>query len=105
MDAMVAEKLMGWKYHPLWNAFIRPDGLRNDGSLIPNYSTNIAAAWEVVEKMTKVKGYGFSCDWVEPDYLIEFVLYTSPSNLYFSNTDPTVPLAICRATLLTITEV
>jgi hypothetical protein len=101
MDALVAEKLMGWKYHPKWNVFTSPNGLENDGSTIPNYSTDIAAAWKVVEKMTKIKGYGFSCDWVEPHYLIEFEFYTNPSNLRFINIDSSIPIAICRAALLT----
>ena len=55
LDALVAEKVMGWTYsqsamvwypsglHPMANVF---------GHTIPNYSTSIEAAWQVVEKIT-----------------------------------------------------
>jgi hypothetical protein len=53
LDALVAEKVMGWmRQHDIWygpklkmaQAFDRP----------PNYSTDIAAAWEIVEKFSKL---------------------------------------------------
>lgn len=55
LDALIAEKVMGWT----WNEFTAwsPSGSRNaiqfknDLSWLPYYSTDIAAAWEVVEKI------------------------------------------------------
>jgi hypothetical protein len=54
LDAIVAEKVMGWSYtrfmnnvhrvsarHPVWQEFI----------VVPRYSTDLAAAWQVVEKL------------------------------------------------------
>ena len=54
LDALVAEKVMGWRMDDnkhlnlAWDPKRSPnDGLR----CIPDYSTDIAAAWEVVEKL------------------------------------------------------
>lgn len=71
LDALIAEKVMGWNKftsHPEgWTDvgegpwFIIPgeikcEAVRSDE--IPAYSTDIAAAWEVVEKM-RVDGFNF----------------------------------------------
>lgn len=56
LDALVAEKVMGWTWDE--NTAWSPTGSRNarvaDGDLwwwLPPYSTDIAAAWEVVERI------------------------------------------------------
>ena len=69
MDALVAEKVMGWKWdasNPLQHLLFGPDGAigavifydgrANDGGIVqpldcPYYSTDIATAWEVVERI------------------------------------------------------
>jgi hypothetical protein len=49
LDLLVAEKVMGYK---------RNHGVHGN---VPFYSTDLAAAWEVVEKMKK--NYGFELSW------------------------------------------
>lgn len=56
LDALVAEKVMGWKI--VSNRYECSDeqcncrtGYLNDMHFLPNYSSDIAAAWEVAEKM------------------------------------------------------
>jgi len=59
LDALVAEKVMGWApeypggwLHPPRNHPNRKKYLDHDGcSVLQPYSTDIAAAWEVVEKI------------------------------------------------------
>ena len=58
LDAWVAITIMNWKYAPktdpkikLWLYWRRPDGMLKYEP--PEYSTDIAAAWEVVEKITE----------------------------------------------------
>jgi len=57
LDALVAEKVMGWIKRPkgagtahLW---ISSDKQAFHESELPAYSTDIAAAWQVVEKLTR----------------------------------------------------
>jgi hypothetical protein len=63
LDALVAEKVMGWQ------RMVRPDydwaghewrigGLGSGGIHLPSFSTDIAAAWEVVAEMER---RGWSC--------------------------------------------
>jgi hypothetical protein len=58
LDALIAEKVMGWR--PMqsfpfkqedWPAFCDLDGREIWQGDIPHFSTDIAAAWEVVEKI------------------------------------------------------
>jgi hypothetical protein len=81
MDALIAEKV------------IDPDWVKLK-NLCPHYSTDIAAAWELVEKMkyfTLYRGDGY---W-ECEY----------SGQYLESIDAeTAPLAICRAALLAVIE-
>ena len=107
LDALVAEKVMGWAFADgCWN---EPSGPRRAHprsvyNHFPYYSTDIAAAWEVIEKLpgpgialfktynggwqarTKVCNYPGSMHVIENDCCI------------FSDA-PTAPLAICRAAL------
>ena len=59
LDALIAEKVMGWRRTTIWVAneetecLIGPDGIRYYNQY-PHYSTNIADAWKVVEKMGKL---------------------------------------------------
>lgn len=60
LDYAVAEQVFGWKRGKRWGngngEWIFPQGetyFRNDWDGTPNYSTDIAAAWSVVEKLAK----------------------------------------------------
>ena len=119
LDALVAEKVMGWQdaraFFPwpesgvmLDNYAMMPPhgGAIRDIAHVPRYSTDIAAAWEVFQKVTDL-GYipaiaqctsGWACDfWTEEaadetgrvDYIHKFREYGQAS----------APLAICRAAL------
>jgi hypothetical protein len=84
LDAEIAEKVMGYdiSFSPL-----------------PHYSTDIAAAWLVVEQMREM-GY-----WPKVSYLVDWDtvakwhvdFLVSPNTAY--QTADTAPLAICRAAL------
>jgi len=59
---------------------------------LPKYSTDIAAAWEVVEEMELVVGYGLLYKW--------HVRNSWEDDLASVHTNAdTAPLAICRAAL------
>jgi hypothetical protein len=119
MDALVAEKVMGYKIHiakPIVEAYFEgklmvefPNGLGmicGPGGWSP--STNMDAAWEVVEHIT-----GKGCD--QSDFFLECwsdgEWYVSFKPLGYSNRKPnaacdgkitgkpSAPLAICRAAL------
>ena len=112
MDALVAEKVMGWSrgtYHSDGVDYLRdPEGTSHLN--VPQYSTDIAAAWQVVEKIrTKypviristgdLMGKYWQCHmadaWRE-------VSHEDDSD-WFANA-PTAPLAICRAALLAVMD-
>lgn len=61
-DALVAEKVMGWNNvhrEGDWGLFGRPFGGLRDYP-IPYYSTDIAAAWEIVEALRdKLESFDF----------------------------------------------
>jgi Phage ABA sandwich domain len=121
LDALIAEKVMGWKWcaspntfkpgrpwrrwlaepyrnMPVWDGVTEMpiDGLFDEESNVLYYSTDIAAAWEVVEKM-KQRGFGF---WVAGDECW-FQHPFAPLNRT-SATSTSIPLAICRAALKAI---
>jgi len=67
---------------------------------MPHYSTGVAAAWGVVEKLTPLK-FGFNLAIESPpgpqgDW--EALFYNGASHNFYAYAD-TVPLAICRAAL------
>lgn len=110
MDALIATRIIGWKIDDL--TAISPTGSRN--ARIPHgdwwleyYSTNIAAAWEVVEWMRE-NGFSFMLiEHADPngDYIIEFWRRDNldePQRL--SCRFEEAPLAICRAALLATLE-
>jgi hypothetical protein len=99
LDALVAEKVMGWKW-------IGPDEFNDNRHLtlggqkvqarIPDYSTDIAAAWDVVEKMRptfnlvlECVSLEYNCHVARPGHLDEKVNVRAD----------TAPLAICLAAL------
>lgn len=53
LDARIAERVMGWR-HDEYGGYDTPTGYRLPDE-IPPYSTDIRAAWEVVERMGSIK--------------------------------------------------
>lgn len=111
LDALVAEKVMGWKPTGRVSGVMETsegfmfEGVRLKFTLPFEYSTDIAAAWQVVEKMfdtgleTELKirpsrslGNRFACFLWKPDG-------TVASSPRFSNT---APLAICLCALTSV---
>jgi hypothetical protein len=111
LDALIAEKVMGWTgveksnnvgwelqgYPPNPKKLHRAGGAH----LVPDYSTEIPAAWLVVEKL----GFLFTIGRQTNGYIV--VIYSNNPNL--TQTDgcgiggaKTAPLAICRAALKTV---
>lgn len=66
---------------------------------LPDYSTDIAAAWEVVEKLKNVSGATIGVR-VHPTAGYSINVYQLGMN-YWPTAD-TAPLAICRAALLVV---
>jgi Phage ABA sandwich domain len=104
LDVLIAEKVMGcktrkgpaqWLYCDCPKGYMEPwphGNMGSDGS-IKDYSSDIAAAWEVVEKY---KGWGSGF------HIWTVNLFTE---VKFMNTEVranTAPLAICRAALKAI---
>lgn len=120
MDALVAEKVMGWDLKTVWigseehKRLIAPERhyMPDD---YPWYSTDIAAAWMVVEKMQErfkcgVKVFAIIPEQIErvgKKYVCSFhsgtLEYITPE-LHTSDKADTAPLAICRAALKAIEE-
>lgn len=114
LDALIAERVMGWKIGK--ERIVRPDGSSFDAPesgmpgdhvydrySIPHYSTDIAAAWQVVEKL----GDKFHCRISTPffDGRPCFAGFTRKGTTGwngkpdFEASGDTVPAAICRAAL------
>jgi len=117
MDSLIAEKVMGWRWSgenkkwlippdddpriawaALWDKKGRPDWL-------PDYSTDIADAWQVVEKLHDL-GYR-----VEINSTCDKGLYDVEVSKSYSNGTvcecvvfQPISLAICRAALLSVME-
>lgn len=127
LDALVAEKVMGWKRRQCsvftdiqWLMSLDTDGqdvlgvtYRSDAAPIywqglPDYSTSIAAAWEVVEKVTehfaarKHRTAEFGCHqfgrWWKA-YWTQVVDTCPPE--WHARCD-SLPEAICKASLLAV---
>jgi hypothetical protein len=137
IDSLIAEKIMGYKWIDylwydgttkklLWDGKTVPSGgdygrLNDDNDLLfhwnmPNYSTEIAAAWEVVEYMKSI-GFNFTISDQYDDYCVGFFkdakpkycaksdtfVHNNPNDLYAFYI--TAPEAICKAALLAVMEV
>lgn len=109
LDALIAEKVMGYERweEDLWVA--TSDGFADE---LPHFSTDIAAAWEVVEKM-RVQGVHLGVapwgkdEWEafeKMDHLNEARQWVSSRGddcVHVFGVD-TAPLAICRAALAAV---
>lgn len=115
LDALVAEKVMGYRITWLPTALMDrvphyTDSRHGLGYLVlPAYSTNIADAWLIVERMrprfwTKI-GAGMRIDTGEPLHecaMGEYATEDTPSRQLAYERDVAIPLAICRAALATL---
>lgn len=70
-----------------------------DGFLLKNYSTDIAAAWQVLEKVYEKTGHYEIQAWVRPYHRAN--LTGSECDTYIAET---APLAICCAALLAMMD-
>lgn len=102
LDAWVAEKVMGKQVRNYWVI----DGFHNDGRPhsqcpVEHYSSDIAAAWEVVEKLTDQSKPHFELSkGYEGWWHVGFDL-DRPFKRVIAKAD-TAPLAICLAALKSI---
>jgi len=103
LDARVAEKVMGWTYgHPCPEGMDCLHWVDEKGEVRdhkpPQYSTDISAAWEVLEKFF----------WVQvtanPPHIWKATVITSPAKGSVAATAKgfTAPEAICKAALLAV---
>ena len=106
LDALIAERVMGWELDDLpegvvWEGNSETGGGVTARTAVPRYSTDIAAAWEVVEK---IRGAGFTFSlWDNANQ------YAAPWDCRFTHRDDvgqkgiaiegTAPHAICLAAL------
>lgn len=110
LDALVAEKVMGWPTFEQYNndrvlelKMANAKG-RRDNEVVPHYSTDIASAWEVVEKLyaidphepTLLQIYGPLSDGYKINLIWEH--HDGPI-LIGSLVADTAPLGICLAAL------
>lgn len=100
IDALVAEKVMGWLS---LNGCLYPPGAFSDHVvvdimvLVPRYSTSIAAAWEVVEKLT---GEEFQVFITASDF--ETFVQVQRDGALCERGAAKAPLAICLAALTAV---
>jgi hypothetical protein len=105
LDALVAEKVMGWTVKfmdGIWGWMYR-ESERNRWYNVPRFTTDISAAWEVVEKMQSWGGCDIGCFGRTGDgtwYVVE----THTVNGCHKATCHTAPEAICNAALLASIE-
>ena len=132
LDALIAEKVMGlpvkdyrgtgrqpalsWagEYVGIgWAANDEPYIVRDDKgwagcphvALIPHYSSNIAAAWEVVERLVSTPGPNGDHHSVQVDYSGGAVVVIDENEDWqVSAIAGTVPLAICLAALKAVSQ-
>lgn len=122
LNTLIAEKIMGWKkmtFIPTirgldWMWSHKEGCLANDAQTVPLYTTDISAAWEVVEKLKTVNpdiyhlsralklylhyqgtGYGW---WAEFELEND---HAGDDQTCWHAQAPTAPLAICLAALKT----
>lgn len=99
IDRLIAERVMGWTdLSVTGNRFgTTPEGKPH--RIIPQYSTEISAAWEVIEKL-RFLGYQGGIDWARPEAGYECSFGSSlPPDQRPSSQAETAPLAICLAAL------
>ena len=113
LDALVAEKVMGWvrgRRYGNGNGEWIIDGktsVSRTWDSTPSYSTSIAAAWEVVEKMRNTKEAPDETYWVLTDCagsgwraeILQVLTENDAPHQVAYGVGDTLPLAICLAAL------
>ena len=103
LDALVAEKVFGVPHGDCFDTYGGKRCVKHDEYGGPQcYSTDIAAAWEVVEKLIAL-GYWFDVAWNGESAQVDLDCKV-PTRMGWDRvvdglTASTVPLAICRAAL------
>lgn len=115
LDAEVAEKVMGWRRIE-WEGGTTPMGRKPENILslvldeVPHYSTDIAAAWMVVEHLINPDGPHGPQKWsfgMEYSSVVDWVVDFTPRARHpkareypaFQAQAGTAPKAICQAAL------
>ena len=107
LDALVAERVMGWTRvvrarETLWQS-PKAGTWPIVASRLPHYSTDIAAAWQVVERM---RADGWVCEVFGSDTAnaegYSVTLWRPDTSGSSVTQNATAPLAICRAALAAI---
>lgn len=103
LDTLVADRVMGWKTFAGEPGYGRPPGkLSLVLNEVPPYSTDIAAAWQVVEHLERTM-WALSLHRSTDDngFLAEGwqAIFTDPEASYHAAA-PTAPHAICLAALM-----
>jgi hypothetical protein len=107
LDALVAERLFNWKLHPRVGIFAQPRFFTDRGGLqpedCPEFSTDIAAAWEVFVRLGPAWQVSQS-DWGgwADDQRWWCWLPKENGGDGTITMAPTAPIAICKAALLTM---
>lgn len=102
LDAAVARRVMGWAEYahdhapdaPHWH---KPEGVElGPWEVMPAFSTDIAAAWQVVERLVE-QGWTVDVE-VHSDHT-ETLCYRWEPDVAYCQFVPTAPLSICLAAL------
>lgn len=99
IDRLVAERVMGWTNVSVEGTRFgtTPEGKVH--AIVPQYSTDMSAAWKVVERL-RLLGYQGGIDWAtESGYECAFGSSPIPPYEGQSFSTETAPLAICLAAL------
>lgn len=111
LNILIAEKVMGWKYRTTRNPFdysgkdktiydvvdVKRVGVYTETRSLPEFSTDITAAWQVIEKMKK-SGWHISIQLTGRDWDVWY----AGKGISQDDTrtwDGSAPKAICLATL------
>ena len=105
IDVLVAEHVLGIKAQMAvdnsgWMYWEKLDNAwEGQWSRLPHYSTDISAAWKVVEKMLESNGvYDFGCCNRYGETFSSW-FYPNADESYTCSFDKTAPMAICLAAL------
>lgn len=98
LDVKIAERLFGWKHLKIRGRGMTGNqpGFRSCMYLVPRYSTDIAAAWEVVKHFRGVAGCDVRVSCLHNRSMCEI---EQDSGAFDTADADTAPLAICRAAL------
>lgn len=100
LDALVAEKVMGWTVDPIYRMYTGGEMRHAAGENMAtrfNPSVDIRHAWEVAEKFTTFSVFydDATCTW----FAAVDSTRRTPDGCRYKGAGETAPLAICRAAL------